>query len=119
MGLGEERMKIINGDCLEELEKLDANSVDSIVTDPPYGLVSITKRFGKENSAECQYGKDGSFQRLSKGFMGKEWDGSGIEYNVKMWQKCLRVLKPRWILTSIWREQDISSYSLCDRRCRL
>lgn len=26
--------------------------------------------------------------------MGKEWDGSGIEYNVEMWGKCLRVLKP-------------------------
>ena len=26
--------------------------------------------------------------------MGKEWDGSGIEYSVEMWRKCLRVLKP-------------------------
>lgn len=85
---------IINGDCLEELDKLDENSVDAIVTDPPYGLTSITKRFGKEGSAPAKYGKDGSFARLSKGFMGKEWDGSGIEYNVEMWQKCLRVLKP-------------------------
>lgn len=85
---------IINGDCLEELDKLDENSIDAIVTDPPYGLTSITKRFGKEGSAPAKYGKDGSFARLSKGFMGKEWDGSGIEYNVEMWQKCLKVLKP-------------------------
>lgn len=85
---------IINGDCLEELDKLDENSIDAIVTDPPYGLTSITKRFGKEGSAPAKYGKDGSFARLAKGFMGKEWDGSGIEYNVEMWQKCLRVLKP-------------------------
>lgn len=85
---------IINGDCLEELNKLDENSVDAIVTDPPYGLTSITKRFGKVGSAPAKYGKDGSFARLSKGFMGKEWDGSGIEYNVELWQKCLRVLKP-------------------------
>lgn len=85
---------IINGDCLEKLDKLDENSIDAIVTDPPYGLTSITKRFGKEGSAPAKYGKDGSFARLSKGFMGKEWDGSGIEYNVEMWQKCLKVLKP-------------------------
>jgi DNA modification methylase len=42
------------------------NSVDSIVTDPPYEL----------------------------GFMGKKWDSSGIAYSVELWQQCLRVLKP-------------------------
>jgi DNA modification methylase len=76
------------------LEVIEPNTIDSIVTDPPYGLTSITKRFGKENSAECQYGKDGSFARLSRGFMGKEWDGSGIEYNIDTWKKCYEVLKP-------------------------
>lgn len=54
----------------------------------------MTKRFGKEGSAPAQYGKDGAFSRLSKGFMGKEWDGSGIEYNVQAWKKCYEVLKP-------------------------
>lgn len=86
--------KILQGDCLIKLKELEDNSVDSIVTDPPYGLVSIQKRFGKEGSAEAQFGKDGSFQRLSGGFMGKQWDGSGIEYNIDMWKECLRVLKP-------------------------
>lgn len=89
-----ERYKIINGNSLEILDTLQENSIDAIITDPPYGLTSITKRFGKENSAPCKYGKDGSFSRLSKGFMGKEWDGSGIEYNVELWEKALRVLKP-------------------------
>ena len=28
--------KLINGDCLEELKKLDDNSVDLIITSPPY-----------------------------------------------------------------------------------
>ena len=88
------RYTIYNDDCLERLDKIEENSIDSIVTDPPYGLTSITKRFGKESSVPCQYGKDGSFARLSKGFMGKEWDGSGIEYNVELWKKCLKVLKP-------------------------
>lgn len=86
--------KIINGDSMKVLDTLEENSVDSVVTDPPYGLTTITKRFGKENSAPAQFGKDGSFARLSKGFMGKEWDGSGIEYNVEFWSKAWRVLKP-------------------------
>lgn len=88
------KYKIFNENCLDVLDRLKENYIDSIVTDPPYGLTSITKRFGKNGSAPAQYGKDGSFARLSKGFMGKEWDGSGIEYNVEMWKKCLRVLKP-------------------------
>ena len=86
--------KLYQGNMLDMLEVIEKESIDSIVTDPPYGLTSITKRFGKENSAECQYGKDGSFARLSKGFMGKEWDGSGIEYNIDTWRKCYEVLKP-------------------------
>ena len=82
-----EDFKIINGNSFEVLDTLEENSIDAIVTDPPYGLTTITKRFGGEN-------KDGSFARLSKGFMGQQWDGSGIEKNVEFWAKVYRVLKP-------------------------
>lgn len=92
--------KIINSDCLEVLKTMPENSVDSIVTDPPYNLTSISKRFGKDNSAPAKYGKDGSFQRLSGGFMGKQWDSTGITFDVKFWQECLRVLKPGGYLLS-------------------
>lgn len=89
-----ENYKLYQGNMLDMLDVIEPETIDSIVTDPPYGLTSITKRFGKEDSAECQYGKDGSFARLSRGFMGKEWDGSGIEYNIETWKKCYEVLKP-------------------------
>lgn len=59
-------IQILHGDCREQLKTLPDNSIDSIVTDPPYEL----------------------------GFMGKSWDASGIAYNVDMWRECLRVLKP-------------------------
>lgn len=85
--------KLYQGNMLDMLEAIQPNSIDSIITDPPYGLTSITKRFGSENSAPNVYGKDGSFARLTKGFMGKAWDGSGIEYNVEAWRKCYQVLK--------------------------
>lgn len=52
------------GDCLEGLRALPDNSVDSIVTDPPYGL----------------------------SFMGKKWDYDVPPEEV--WRECLRVLKP-------------------------
>lgn len=89
-----ENYKLYQGNMLDMLDVIDKESIDSIVTDPPYGLTSITKRFGKENSAPAQFGNDGAFSRLSKGFMGKEWDGSGIEYNIDTWRKCYEVLKP-------------------------
>lgn len=89
-----EEYKLYQGNMLDMLENINLNSIDSIVTDPPYGLTSITKRLGKENSAPAKCGKDGAFARLSKGFMGEEWDGSGIEYNVEAWKNCFKVLKP-------------------------
>ena len=93
-------IELLNCDCMEAMRNMADNSIDAVVTDPPYGLVSIQKRFGKKGSAPAQFGKDGSFARLSKGFMGKEWDGSGIEYSVEFWSEVLRVLKPGGYLLS-------------------
>jgi site-specific DNA-methyltransferase (adenine-specific) len=87
-------MRLELGDCLEVLKNIPDNSVDSIVTDPPYHLTSIVKRFGKEGSAPAQFGTDGAFSRASKGFMGKTWDGGDIAQRPDVWIECLRVLKP-------------------------
>ncbi len=57
---------VYHGNCLDELKNLEDNSIDAVVTDPPYEL----------------------------GFMGKKWDNTGIAYNVDVWRECLRVLKP-------------------------
>jgi site-specific DNA-methyltransferase (adenine-specific) len=62
--------EIITGDCFEELNRLDANSVHAVVTDPPYGLA----------------------------FMGRSWDDfepkEYQEWCEKWATECLRVLKP-------------------------
>ena len=69
--------------------------VHSVVTDPPYGLVSIQKRFGKEGAKNARTeGNDGSFARLSGGFMGKAWDGSGIERDPEFWALIYEILLP-------------------------
>ena len=90
----EEKM-IINGDCIEEMQKLidDGKQVDSVVTDPPYHLTSIVERFGKEGSAPAK-DKDGAFQRQSVGFMGKEWDGGDIAFRSDTWKLAYDLLKP-------------------------
>jgi len=85
------------GDNRESLRRLIDSGVrvHSIVTDPPYGLVSVTKRFGKEGSAPARAnGNDGSFGRLSGGFMGKLWDGSGIERDPEFWALLYEILLP-------------------------
>lgn len=56
--------EIIQGDCLEIMKGMDSNSIDAIVTDPPYGL----------------------------SFMGKKWDYDLP--SIEIWSECLRVLKP-------------------------
>jgi len=87
----EKGIKLYNADCLDVMRKLPDNYIDLIVTDPPYQLNSIRKRFGKKGSAKAQWGKDGAFRRVSKGFMGKKWD---VLPPVETWKECLRVLKP-------------------------
>jgi len=88
--------KIINADSLEHLKTLDENVFDSCVTDPPYHLTSIVKRFTKGPAAK--HGKDGSFKRLSKGFLGKEWDGGDIAFTTDLWKEVYRTIKPGAVL---------------------
>ena len=70
--MAELRNKIVLGDCVEVMKKIPDNSIDSIVTDPPYGLK----------------------------FMGKDWDrfeqerNSYYDFTLKWAKECLRVLKP-------------------------
>lgn len=84
------------GDNREHLRRLiDAGvRVHSVVTDPPYGLVSIAKRFGKDGVAGAKFGSDGAFQRASGGFMGQQWDASGIERDPEFWRLIWEILLP-------------------------
>ncbi|MYW46355.1 hypothetical protein GT346_24310 [Streptomyces sp. SID161] len=54
------------GDSLDILPALSDGSVDAVIVDPPYEI----------------------------GIAGRDWDRTGIAYNVDLWRECLRVLKP-------------------------
>ena len=58
--------KLYQGNMLDMLEAIEPNSIDSIVTDPPYEL----------------------------NFMGKGWDNAGVSFNANTWKQCYEVLKP-------------------------
>lgn len=79
------------GDCREVIKTLADNSIDACVTDPPYHLVAMTKRFGAAGSAPA---KSADHQRIARGFMLTEWDGTGIAFDPELWAEVLRVLKP-------------------------
>ncbi|XUU60663.1 DNA methyltransferase [Erythrobacter sp. HA6-11] len=74
----------------------EAEPFNSCVTDPPYHLTSIVKRFGKAGSAEARVpeGGTGAFARASKGFMGKEWDGGDVAFRPETWRAVFDCLKP-------------------------
>ncbi|MFG1226050.1 DNA methyltransferase [Xanthobacter wiegelii] len=76
------------------LRTLPDASIHAIVTDPPYALVSIRKRFGGANAAPAQHGRDGLYARASAGFMGQKWDTGEAAFAAEFWAEALRVLKP-------------------------
>ncbi len=83
-----------HGDSREVLQSFAADSIDSVVCDPPYALISIGKRFGVEGAAACKPGKTGAYARASAGFMGKRWDTGETAFDPAFWVEVLRVLKP-------------------------
>lgn len=89
--------KIICGKSEIELKQFEDNTFDSCVTDPPYNLTSMT-RPRPDQTKTGDYGKEVLFSRVQSrmngGFMGKEWDGTGISFNVKLWEEVYRVMKP-------------------------
>ena len=88
------RVQLLAGDCLARLDELDENSIDAVLTDPPYHLASIVKRFATGVPVKGETMLSRAYQRMSKGFMGHEWDGGQIAFEPATWAKVLRVLKP-------------------------
>ena len=76
-------MEIYRSDCLSVLKKMDLNSLDSIVTDPPYGL----------------------------SIMGEKWDKKLPDENI--WKECFRVLKPGGYILSFSSARLLSSPCHC------
>ena len=87
-------VSIHHSDCVAWLQAYDGPLFDSCVTDPPYHLTSIVKRFGGKDAAPAMVGATGAYARASKGFMGKEWDGGDVAFRPETWRAVYDKLKP-------------------------
>ena len=85
-------MNVIHGDCLEELKELEDNSVDAVVTDPPYGLSNTKPQQVADVLKAWVTGDTVSVPAKKGGFMGASWDS--FVPPPAVWEECMRVLKP-------------------------
>lgn len=86
-----------HGDSRDVLKTMADASIDSCVTDPPYALVSIVKRFGKskpENEKFAATNPTSAYRSASAGFMGQKWDTGETAFDPEFWAEVYRVLKP-------------------------
>jgi site-specific DNA-methyltransferase (adenine-specific) len=112
-------MKLILGDCLEKLKELPDNSIDSVVTDPPYGIGFMNKEWDnpakhrelierekKRSEERFEEGKSPAKAGFSTGVqpglaIGGAKEGKWFQEWCEEWgRECLRVLKPGGYLVS-------------------
>jgi hypothetical protein len=86
--------ELIHANVLEWAKNYKGAKFHAIMCDPPYHLTEITKRFGKSDSKPAQFGKDGAFGRVSRGFMGTLWDAGGLVFDAGTWETIAQHLHP-------------------------
>ena len=82
------KVALYHGDCLEVMRTLPDNSVDAVISDPPYGLSSPPDVAVVLN----HWLNDEEYHHTSKGFMSAEWDS--FVPGPLVWKEAFRVLKP-------------------------
>lgn len=102
-------MSVINMECKQGMQVMIAdNSIDAIVTDPPYGLSKQPKM--EEVLKHWLAGDD--YNATGSGFMGKTWDS--FVPGPSIWKEAYRCLKPgAWaVVFAGSRTQDLMALSL-------
>ena len=81
--------KLYNGDMNEINSVIENNSIDCIVTDPPYEL----------------------------NFMGKGWDNAGVSFKKETWKHCYDVLKPGGYLLAFGGSRTFHRIACATTKC--
>lgn len=100
--------KIIQADCCKAMKSLPDNSIDAIITDPPYGL----SKQPDMKKVLSNWNKGNKYNHNSNGFMGKNWDS--FVPHPEIWQEAYRIIKPNGIIAAFsgTRTQDLSILSM-------
>ena len=101
-----------HGDCLAVLRTLPDESVDAVVTDPPYGLSNTDPKHVAETLTKWVTGDHEYTPPAKGGFMGKTWDS--FVPPPAVWGECMRVLKPggHLLVFAGTRTQDLMGLSI-------
>jgi site-specific DNA-methyltransferase (adenine-specific) len=79
------RVCLALGDCRDILKRLPDNSIDAVVTDPPYNLTGARGR---------GHTVDHPSSRILRGFLNTTWDANDAIFDDEFWRLVLRVVKP-------------------------
>jgi modification methylase len=95
--------QIIFGNCIEMMPALDDNSVDAVITDPPYNIskediVLKSKKKGVRDTVIKQ--NFGSWDKRER--------DEFLQFTYKWYAECARILKPRGNFISFFNKEDIS-----------
>ena len=90
------KITLIKGDCLEKLKELGDNSVDAVVTDPPYGLEFMGKEWDKFKTGRIAKYKEGGSIDLEAIESRKGKGGAGPSYTKRAAKKCRTCGKQEW-----------------------
>lgn len=112
MTVNSDRYTLHTGDCLQVLQGFADNSVDTVLTDPPYALTNRIAHLqscldcgrvmggadGNNKVKTCPRCKSTNIGRrrshIGPGFMGNDWDTGLVAFAPEIWMECLRVAKP-------------------------
>jgi len=103
---------IINGDCLIELKKLESESVDAIVTDPPYMISQANKSISRKSLSSKSWNRNMDI-RLDFG----KWDifkdeEDFFKFTEGWFSECVRILKPKGWFYVFFDKQKIGYFDL-------
>jgi len=89
-------IRLLKGDCLQKLKELEDNSVDSIVTDPPYGLEFMGKEWDSFKTGRISKYKEGGKLDVEAIQSRKGKGGAGPSYTKRAAKKCRTCGKQEW-----------------------
>ncbi len=110
--LDEWKNKVVQGDCLELMKKLPDNSVDLIVTDPPYAISQKGNKLSRKSRSSKSWKRSMDIKLDFGEWDHFETDEDFFEFTENWFKECVRVLKPKGWIYVFFDKQKIGYFDL-------